>query len=80
MYFVYLLRSIRFPEKRYVGFTKNIEVRLEEHNLGQSFHTAKYKPWKLATYIGFENKDRAAMFEQYLKSGSGRVFVKKHLI
>ncbi len=80
MYFVYLLRSISSPEKIYIGLTKNIKLRLEEHNLGLSYHTAKYKPWSLVNFSGFTSKDKAARFEQYLKSGSGRVFIKRHLM
>jgi putative endonuclease len=38
----------------------------------------KYKPWKLMTYIAFNNVAKAIEFERYLKSGSGRAFGKKH--
>ena len=48
--------------------------------MNESFHTAKYKPWELVTYIGFDGRDKAVEFEQYLKSGSGRVFAKRHLL
>ena len=41
-------------------------------------HTAKWKPWPLKTYIGFNNRTRAAEFEKYLKYASGRGFIKKH--
>jgi putative endonuclease len=47
--------------------------------MGQSKHTAKYKPWKLVTYCAFKNESRAAAFEKYLKSGSGRAFANKRL-
>jgi putative endonuclease len=39
----------------------------------------KFKPWKLVTSIAFTNEIKAMEFEQYLKSGSGRAFAKKHL-
>jgi len=44
MYFVYILQSRPFPEHFYVGFTIDLEKRLNEHNSGQSIHTNKYKP------------------------------------
>ena len=33
-------------------------------------HTAKFIPWDLVAYFAFKEKDRAAAFEKYLKSGS----------
>lgn len=50
------------------------------HNTGGSPHTAKYKPWELVSSISFESKSKAIEFEQYLKSGSGRAFIKKRLL
>jgi hypothetical protein len=35
-------------------------------------------PWALQTYFGFSDSAKADKFEQYLKSGSGRAFAKKH--
>ena len=63
----------------YVGYTLNLENRLKEHNSGECVHTNKYKPWKLCTYLVFDDKDKAITFERYLKSGSGRSFSKRHL-
>jgi putative endonuclease len=45
----------------------------------KSSHTAKYKPWRLVTYIAFADKPKAEAFERYLKSGSGHAFARKHL-
>ena len=77
--YVYLLQSLSHPEQRYVGLTADIKARLAAHNAGGSPHTSKHKPWKLVTLIRFEDDSRAAAFEQYLKSGSGRAFANKHL-
>jgi putative endonuclease len=63
----------------YVGSTQNLKNRLAEHNSGECIHTSKYKPWKLCTYIYFEDKEKALAFEKYLKSGSGRSFSKRNL-
>lgn len=79
MFYVYLIRSLAFPNQTYVGFSENLKKRLETHNSGGSTHTAKYKPWKLITYMGFSNEINARQFEKYLKSGSGRAFAKRHL-
>ena len=79
MHYVYLLQSLAYPEQRYIGLTANLEQRLAAHNAGQSSHTAKYRPWKIASYLAFADEAKAVAFEQYLKSGSGRAFAGKRL-
>ena len=78
MYYVYLIKSIRFPDQCYVGFTANIKERLKAHDYGKSIHTAKYIPWILHAYFSFVSKAKAIEFEKYLKSHSGRAFSKNH--
>jgi len=80
MHFVYILQSLIAPDRHYVGYTIDLEKRLEEHNRGKSVYTKSWIPWKIVTYIMFESKDKAKQFEKYLKSGSGYAFFKKHLI
>lgn len=79
MYFVYLLKSINFSGQTYVGYTTNLQERIQIHNFGGSAHTAKYKPWKLHGYFAFEDKYRALEFESYLKSHAGKAFASKRL-
>lgn len=79
-YYIYILRSINHPDQIYVGCTSNLSKRLSDHNCGTTTHTDKYKPWKIITYIVFDNKDKAYEFEEYLKSGSGRAFRDKRLL
>jgi len=79
MWYVYIIRSINFPEQEYIGATSNLKRRLPEHNAGKSAHTAKFKPWELVCYCAFRAKMRALEFETYLKSHSGRAFAKKRL-
>jgi putative endonuclease len=78
MKYVYLLQSISHPDQRYVGLTTSVEKRLTSHNAGQSPHTAHYRPWKIVSYHAFADEEKAAAFEAYLKSGSGRAFGEKH--
>jgi len=78
MKYVYLLQSIPHPDPTYVGLTANVEARLASHNAGQSPHTSKYRPWKIVTYHAFAEELKAAAFEKYLKSCSGRAFRSKH--
>ncbi|HBL98277.1 TPA: excinuclease ABC subunit C [Candidatus Dependentiae bacterium] len=79
MHYVYLIRSVKFPDQTYVGNTVYLKQRLEVHNSGGSIHTANARPWELVMFLGFKDKLKATAFEKYLKSGSGRVFAKKHL-
>ena len=78
MKYVYVLQSLGGTEHYYVGVTSDLRTRLKRHNAGEIAHTAKYLPWRLKTYIAFADEQRAFAFERYLKSGSGRVFAKRH--
>lgn len=78
-YYVYLLESRSDPSQHYIGFTsKPLEVRLKEHNSGESIHTNKFKPWRCVVAIRFTDKQKAENFERYLKHGSGHAFAKRH--
>jgi putative endonuclease len=78
-FYVYILQSHLDPERFYVGLTDDLPMRLRRHNSGQVLHTAKRKPWRVKTYVAFCDRPKAAQFERYLKSSSGRAFVKKRL-
>jgi putative endonuclease len=79
VHYVYLLTSSYSPSRRYVGLTANLKQRLAEHNSGKLPHTAQFKPRQLVTYLAFSDKQKAARFERYLKSGSGHAFARKRL-
>ncbi len=79
MKYVYLLQSITHPEQRYVGLTGDVQKRLAAHNAGQSYHTAKFRPWSLVGYLAFSDESKAVAFEKYLKSGSGNAFANRRL-
>jgi len=79
MIYMYLLQSIYYPKETYIGLTADLRARLAAHNAGRSPHTAKFRPWRLVTYVAFSNKEKAIAFEQYLKTASGRAFANKRL-
>ena len=79
MQYVYILRSQSEPGRHYVGTTRDLGARLARHNSGLVSHTAKYGPWQIQTYLGFDDRERALAFEKYLKSASGRAFSRKRL-
>jgi len=78
MFYTYILRSLSHPDQRYIGSSADLKSRLAKHNKGDVPHTAKFRPWKLEAYFAFETREKAAAFEQYLKSGSGHAFAKRH--
>ena len=78
MHIVYVLNSLKNPTHYYTGHTDDVTSRLEDHNRGGVFHTAKWKPWKVVVAVHFADKRKAILFERYLKSGSGRAFAKRH--
>ncbi|MFA6131009.1 MAG: GIY-YIG nuclease family protein [Patescibacteria group bacterium] len=80
MFFVYIIQSMIDRDQFYTGFTDDIENRITKHNKGDSFHTKKYRPWKLLFYSAFEEKKKALCFEKYLKTGSGIAYKRKHFI
>ena len=80
MWYVYILRSVDFPDQEYTGSTADLKQRLSAHNAGKSTHTAKFAPWNLLWYCAFPDKYKALEFERYLKSHSGRAFAGKRLV
>ena len=76
--FVYVLKTQEYSPRYYVGVTSNVEQRLAWHNQGRCAHTAKYRPWRFHVIVEFSDEAHATRFEQYLKSGSGRAFAKRH--
>ena len=79
MWYVYILRSIEFPDQEYTGATADLKRRVKDHNSGKSTHTDKFSPWELIWYCGFPDKFKALEFEKYLKPHSGRAFAAKRL-
>jgi putative endonuclease len=79
MKYVYILQSLMETERFYTGITDDLKARLSAHNSGAATHTAKYRPWRIKSYVAFADEARALAFEKYLKSGSGRAFAKARL-
>ena len=76
---VYVLRSVRDPDRSYSGLTSDVDRRLADHNAGRCRHTSDGRPWRLDLFVQFADERRAINFDKYLKSGSGCAFAKRHL-
>jgi len=79
MYYVYIIQSKK-DKSNYIGTTKDLKQRLQEHNRGIVRFTSSKIPYKLLWYCAFLSKKKALEFEKYLKSGSGIAFAKKRFL
>ena len=77
--YVYILQSQAQSEHYYVGLTDDLRDRLRRHNGGEVPHTYNDRPWRIKTAVAFLDREKAAKFERYLKTASGRAFAKKRL-
>jgi predicted GIY-YIG superfamily endonuclease len=77
MWYVYILNCA--DKSSYIGCTDNLKARILRHQKGQVPATKTSLPVKLMSYFAFVDKYTAYNFEKYLKSGSGRAFLKKHV-
>ncbi|HBE40113.1 MAG TPA: endonuclease [Bacteroidales bacterium] len=79
MYYVYALYSVKY-KKIYIGFTSNLEQRLNAHNhpLNKGY-TRKYKPWEILYSESHDEKQSAMRREKQLKTAQGRKFIKSLL-
>ena len=74
--FVYVIQNSK-DFRLYVGMTRNVEKRIEEHNKGLTPSTQFYRPWKLVYLEEYPDRISARNREKYLKSGSGKEFLKR---
>jgi putative endonuclease len=77
-YYVYVLVSETDSETHYTGITPDLTARLKKHNQSACVQTSKRRPWKIETAVAFRSEAKACAFEQYLKTGSGREFARRH--
>ena len=71
MYYVYILFSDT-QSRFYIGYTKDIARRVQEHK-GKSNHTtARYKSLRLLFYEAFVNGSDARRREKYFKTTKGK--------
>ena len=77
MYFVYVLQN---PDGRlYVGFTTDIEKRLQQHQAGEAGWTHSRGPWTLVHSETFTDRSEAIHRERSLKRGRTNQEFRKRL-
>ncbi|MBI2097827.1 MAG: GIY-YIG nuclease family protein [Candidatus Vogelbacteria bacterium] len=78
MYYIYILQSQK-DQKWYTGMTSDLRKRFKEHQDGQSRSTKGRGPFELIYYEACYNVYDARAREKYLKSGRGKVYLRKRL-
>ena len=77
-HYVYVLKSNK-DKKLYTGYTKNLKLRLEEHNKGHVDSTKDRLPLELIYSEACLNQQDATHREKYLKTHLGKMFLKNRL-
>jgi putative endonuclease len=79
MFYVYILHSLK-DNGFYTGYTADLKRRINEHYSGQGGRTTSIRlPLKLIYYEAYINEQDAKGRELFLKSGSGKRYLKKQL-
>lgn len=70
MFYVYIIQSINFG-RYYIGYSSNLEKRLNEHNSGIVKSTKHYVPYKLIFKELHETRKSAMKREKEIKKMKG---------
>jgi putative endonuclease len=78
VYYTYVLQSEK-DSGFYVGFTKDLKLRFDQHNKGQVESTKNRRPLKIIYYEGCLKQSDALKREKYLKIYNGKRFLHNRL-
>ena len=78
MYYTYILQSDK-DGIFYIGFTKYLKQRFNEHGKGMVESTKNRRPLNLIYYEACLSQKDATKRERYFKTYHGRMFIKKRL-
>ena len=68
VYYVYFIKTLDgYPVKTYVGYTNNLNKRLEKHNSNLGAKSTRGYKWEFVYKKKFYTKSRALSFEYKLK-------------
>ena len=77
-FYTYVLHSEK-DGKLYTGYTKDLKLRIEQHNKGQVESTKERGPFNLIYYEACLNRSDATRREKYLKTYHGKAYIRKRL-
>ncbi len=78
MFYTYVLKSKK-DGKLYIGFSSKLKERLIEHNKGFVETTKNRRPFEIVYYEACLSEKKAIEREKVLKTGFGRLYLKKRL-
>ena len=68
VYYVYFIKTLDgYPVKTYVGYTNNLNKRLEKHNSNVGAKSTRGYKWEFVYKKKFYSKSKALSFEYKLK-------------
>ncbi|HMA61430.1 MAG TPA: GIY-YIG nuclease family protein [bacterium] len=73
-YYLYILQSKK-NGRFYIGQTKDIQDRLQRHNVGHSKSTKPHRPWELVYSEEYSTRSEAVKREYKLKSKKSRKYI-----
>ncbi len=74
MWYVYIIYSKKI-DRYYVGYTDDLEWRIERHNSGWGKYTKRGIPWRLVYKESFETKSEAIKREREIKRKKSRKYI-----
>lgn len=76
--YIHVLRSVT-DHQFYVGLTRDLALRVQQHNNGLVTSTKNRVPFDLVYWEGCLSESDAAYREKYLKSAWGKRYIKNRL-
>ena len=75
MFYVYIIRGK--GNKHYIGYTDNLQRRIEEHNRGKTKSNKSFAPFELIYHENYATEIEAINRERKIKSYKGGIAFKK---
>ena len=80
-HYVYIIKTLnKYIKKTYVGYTLNVNSRLNKHNSGKGAKATRGYKWKVIYKKNFYLKAKPYLLNIYLKKMKKRLSIIKHLI
>jgi putative endonuclease len=73
-FFLYILQSQK-DVRYYVGISKDIKTRLDQHNRGVGKFTRSKRPWRLMYTEEYNTRPEAARREKQIKNQKSRSYI-----
>ena len=79
LFIVYVLKSINY-KYHYIGHTKDLNVRLKQHNMGRVKVSKARSPFIVIYQEEYQLRSEAVKRERQFKKGEGNIWLRNKLI